>query len=89
MADFEAQHEVLDKVFPIIEEANPGVKKINIAVSIDKFEQTHGNEALKAMGRFVDWARKNKNENLWMATSIVHDLNGCEDALMYPRTSSY
>jgi len=52
------------------------------------FEETHGADAVAAMGRFIDWAEKNDRTDM-IPVTLGHDLNGCEDKFMSPRTSGY
>ncbi len=63
--------------------------KIWITTAFLMFEQTHGIGKIEAMGRFMDWAEKNKKRKGWIAAAMGHDLNGANDPDMSPRTGGY
>jgi len=63
--------------------------KSTVGISVMYFEETHGTESLAAMGRFIKWAESVGKEIGWIAATLGHDLNGCQDKTMCPRTSSY
>jgi hypothetical protein len=65
-----------------------GWARMNIAMAIDAFAKTHGEDKVDSLMRFIDWAEKN-NQRPIVAPTLGHDLNACEDALASPRTSSY
>jgi len=60
----------------------------NIGIALMLFEDTHGTDAIAAMGRFIEWAERNGRLDI-IAVTLGHDLNGCENPLMSPRTSGY
>jgi hypothetical protein len=62
---------------------------INVGIALWKFEETHGVEKVRAMGRFIDWSEENGREDGWIAAQLGHDLNGCEETAMSPRTGGY
>lgn len=66
-----------------------GWERIDIGVAMMHFEETHGIEAVRALGRFINWAEAQHKTADWIATQLGHDLNGCQDALMSPRTRNY
>ena len=61
---------------------------VDIGIALMKFEETHGKDAVGAMARFITWAEENQQRDI-IGSTLGHDLNGCEDKLMCPRTSSY
>jgi len=60
----------------------------DVGIALMLFEETHGADAVAAMGRFIDWAEKNDRTDM-IPVTLGHDLNGCEDKFMSPRTSGY
>ncbi len=62
---------------------------MDIGIALMYFEATHGKKCIAAMKRFIKWGRKNKKEDGWIAVGLAHDLKGCQDKLMSPRTSGY
>jgi len=65
-----------------------GWRPIYIAEALMKFEATHGTDKTRALGRFIEWAKENHRESI-IPVTLGHDLNGCEDPTMHPRTARY
>ena len=66
-----------------------GWKAIDVGIALMKFEGTHGKKCVKALERFIRWSEQHKKEIGWIAAQLGHDLNGCEDKTMSPRTAGY
>ncbi len=62
--------------------------KMDVGISLMYFEETHGREKIDAMLRFMNWAETNGQTSI-VAATLGHDLKGCQDAMMSPRTSGY
>jgi len=68
--------------------ADYGWEPCDVGIAMMLFEETHGAEAVASMGRFIDWAEKNGQQDL-IGPTVGHDLNGCKDPTMSPRTAGY
>jgi len=68
-----------------------GWTAMDVGIALMKFKETHGEDKVKAMERFIEKAEADKDRfpDSMIAVTLGHDLKGCEDALMSPRTSSY
>ena len=66
-----------------------GWSRMDVGISLMKFGDTHGEDAVQALDRFITWAEEHNQPDMMLATTIGHDLSGCEDALMLPRSSRY
>ncbi len=64
-------------------------KPIDIAGALIRFERTHGTEKTRALGRFIKWAKANDKPDSFISVNLGHDLNGCDDSRMSPRTAGY
>jgi len=53
------------------------------------FEETHGHEALLAMGRFIDKAEKEGQDDDKIMRVIIHDITACKDKKTKLLTSKY
>ena len=66
-----------------------GWSKMDVGISLMYFEETHGEEKVQAMNRFITWAESQGKDAGWVAAQLGHDLNGCKDETMSPRTGDY
>lgn len=62
--------------------------RINVGVCMMRFEDTHGEQAIRDLDAFVEWCETN-NETDMIISTLAHDLNGCKDYRITPRTSGY
>jgi len=62
--------------------------KMEVGIRVMYFEETHGMDKIEAMLRFIHWAEENDKRDIIVST-LCHDLGGCQDALMSPRSSGY
>ena len=70
--------------------------KLAILTDLVTFVDTHGYESFEAMERFTTFCLDKRNADLipckpsdYLAINVSHDLAGCDDALMTPRTLSW
>lgn len=66
-----------------------GWDAITIGSHLMGFERIHGDNAVQAMNRFIDWAEEHKERHGWIAAQLGHDLKEFAKTGMYPRTSGY
>ncbi len=66
-----------------------GWKRMDIGVYLMFFVETHGDSAISAMGRYIEWAEELGKKDNEIAVTLGHDLNGSKDKYMLPRSSSW
>lgn len=62
---------------------------MNLGITLMYFEQTHGKNAIQALYNYIRWSEENKEPSHIITQTIIHDLGGCQDKFMSPRSSSY
>ena len=50
-----------------------GWSRENVGMALITFGETHGQDKIDAMIRFVVWSEKNKRSQGWIAAQIGHD----------------
>ena len=53
------------------------------------FLQTHGEKALQHLADYIAWAEANDIKPQVIAETLAHDLGGCTDSFMLPRSDGY
>ncbi len=76
-----------NEIFQHIEQH--GWTKMDIGISVMYFEQTHGEEAMRGLRGFLRWAAQHNLGNGPISVVLGHDLKGCQDKLMLPRSFGY
>jgi len=53
------------------------------------YEEYQGEEGLIALAGFIDYAEAKQMDSGEIALTILHDVMGCRDQMMLPRSSGY
>jgi len=62
-------------------------KRMDIGMSLERFEKTHSKKAISDLCYFIIKSKWNNIDNQIIATTIAHDLSGCKDKYILPRSS--
>jgi hypothetical protein len=78
-----------DEMVKIFTENTAQLKEGQVRMKLLSMLITHGEDAVKDMWGWVLWGRKHGYEENRILASVFHDLGGCEDEHMQPRTEGY
>lgn len=69
-----------------------GLRRIDIACYLETYEDRFGESAVKALFRFIDWAKENGKSDEFICANVTHDLHGARhqnNDCFAPRTLRY
>ncbi len=85
MDNIELEIATLDKLAPYM----PEFERFLLAMLVDEFAQNFGEEGLKDLCAFIDFAIEADIKETTIKATLYHDISGRKDTLMLPRTNGY
>jgi hypothetical protein len=77
------------KVRDTLESNGVTIDGLRLFSMISEFSKTHGIEAAYDLLGFIAYAEQEKLDRRQITITLLHDLSGCDDSLMLPRSSGY